>query len=254
MRKFVSAALALIATLAIAAVAQGDSVTAPSGQTQSMDATHSPNKAGKGAQVTIDLKVTCPPDKQCQALPAPIGKPSPVFNTVVKLPKGTKYGFKYFPTCNPSKLESSGLKGCSKKAIVGKGNLTADGRPVVDTPVSGTVTAFNGTKSGGKARYLLYVIPELSSPLVLVGTLSGNTLSIPVPAVPTLPGQPNATLTTFKIKTGGSIKVKKKGKTRKYNYLTNPKKCPAGGFAWTFDFTYENGEKLSPKDAAPCKK
>jgi hypothetical protein len=253
MRKFVLAALALIATLAVAAVAQGDSVTATSGQTQSMDATHSPNKAGKGTQVTIDLKVTCPPDKQCQAAPAPIGKPSPVLNTVVHLPKGMKYGFKYFPTCNPSKLESGGLKGCSKKAIVGKGNLTADGRPVVDTPVNGTVTAFNGTKSGGKARYLLYVIPELSSPLVLVGTLSGNTLTIPVPAVPTLPGQPNATLTSFKIKTGGTVKVKKKGKTRKYSYLTNPKKC-SGGYTWTFDFTYENTDKLSPKDVAPCKK
>lgn len=250
MRKFVSAALALIATLAIAAVAQGDTATGPSGQVQSLEVTHSPNKAGKGSLVNVSLAITCPAANQCQGAPAPIGKPSPVFNTVVKLPKGMKYGFKYFPTCNPSKLESSGLKGCSKKAIVGKGTLTADGRPVVDTPVSGTVTAFNGTKSGGKARYLLYVIPELSSPLVLVGTLSGNTLSIPVPAVPTLPGQPNATLVTFKIKTGG--KIRKGGKTR--NYLTNPKKCPAGGFPWTFDFTYENGEKLSPKDVAPCKK
>jgi hypothetical protein len=250
MRKFVIAALALMATLAVGTVAQGNTVTSPTGQSQSMTATHSPNKAKKGTKIKIVLAVRCDPTKQCQAPPAPIGKASPVFNTVVHLPKGMKMGYKYFPTCNPTKLETGGVKGCSKKAIVGKGKLTADGRPVVDTPVGGSVTAFNGTKSGGKARYLLYVIPELSSPLVLVGSLSGTTLSIPVPAVPTLPGQPNATLTDFSITTGGT--VKKKGK--KYSYLTNPKKCPKGGYVWKFDFTYENGEKLSPTDAAPCKK
>jgi hypothetical protein len=250
MRKFVAAVLALLGVLGVAAIAQGNSVTSPGGITQSLTVTHKPNKAGKGTIVNVVLSTRCDPAKQCQAPPAPIGKASPVFNTVVHLPKGMKMGYKYFPTCDPAKLESGGVKGCSKKAIVGKGKLTADGRPVVDTPVSGSVTAFNGTKSGGKARYLLYVIPELSSPLVLVGTLSGTTLTIPVPAVPTLPGQPNATLTDFQIKTGGT--VKKKGK--KYSYLTNPKKCKKPGFLWKFDFTYENGEKLSPTSAAPCKK
>jgi hypothetical protein len=173
-----------------------------------------------------------------------------VFNTVVHLPKGMKFGYKYFPTCNPKKLEAKGVAGCSKKSRVGKGTLTADGRPVTTDLVNGTVTAFNGTKSGGKPRYLLYVIPDLSSPLVLVGTLKGTTLTIPVPPVPTLPGQPNATLVDFKIKTGGTIK--KKGK--KYSYLTNPKKCPKGGYKWGLAFTYESGETLSPTDAVPCKK
>jgi hypothetical protein len=254
MRKFVAAALAMLVVLLIAALAQGNSVTSPGGITQSLTDIHSPNKAGKGAKVTTVLSTRCDPTKQCQAPPAPLGKASPVLNTVLHLPKGMKNGYKYFPTCDPAKLASKGVKGCSKKAIVGKGKLTADGRPVVDTPVSGTVTAFNGTTKGGKARYLLYVVPELSSPLVLVGTLSGTTLSIPVPAVPTLPGQPNATLTDFSVTTGGTIKKKKHGKTVKYSYLTNPKKCTKAGYVWKYDFTYENGEKLSPTDAAPCKK
>jgi hypothetical protein len=248
MRKFVLAGLALVAVLAIAAVAHGDPATSPGGMTQTLDVTHSPKTKGKSTLVNVQLSISCAADKQCQAAPAPIGKPSPVVKTVVKLPKGMKLGYKDFATCDPKKLEKSGVKGCSKKSQVGKGTLTADGRPVVETPVQGTVTAFNGTNR----RYLLYVIPELSSPIVIVGKLSGLTLTLDVPLVPTLPGQPNATLTKFQIKTGGTVTKRKKGKKRKIAYLQNPKKCPAGGHEWTFEFTYENGEKLTPKDKAPC--
>ena len=250
MRKFLIAVAALASLFAVATVAQGNTVTGPSGQSQTMTATHSPNKAGKGTNLSITLAINCPADKQCQAPPAPLGKASPVTKTVVHLPKGMKFGYKAFAKCNPAKLSSRGISGCPKKSIVGKGNLTADGRPVVETPVTGSVTSFNGTYSGGKPRYLLYVIPELSSPIVLVGSLRGTTLTIPVPLIPTLPGQPNATLTKFFVKTGGKTK---KGR-KKINYLTNTKKCPRGGYAWKFDFTYENGETLSPTDTAPCKK
>jgi hypothetical protein len=248
MRKLGVAALGLIAMLAIAAIAQGDAATSPGGMTQTLDVKHSSKKPKKGFTVTVALSITCAADKQCQAPPAPIGKPSPVVNTVVTLPKGTKLGYKSFAKCDPKKLESNGLKGCSSKSRVGKGTLVADGRPVVETPVNGTVTAFNGTNS----RYLLYVIPELSSPLVLVGKLSGNKLSIPVPLVPTLPGQPNATLTKFTVTTGGTVTKKKGKKKRKIPYLANPSKCPSGGYPWSLAFTYENGESLTPKDTVPC--
>ena len=58
------------------------------------------------------------------------------------------------------------------------------------------MTAFNGTNR----TYLLYVVPEISSPLVIPGKLKGkNVLDFVVPLVPTLPGQPNATLTYFEV-------------------------------------------------------
>ncbi len=248
MRKFLMAGLGLVAMLVVATVAHGDAATSPGGLTQSLEVKQSSAKPKKGFKVTVTLAINCAADKQCQAPPAPIGKASPVSHTVVTLPKGTKLGYKDFATCDPKKLESGGVKGCSRKAQVGKGTLTADGRPVVETPVQGTVTAFNGTNR----RYLLYVIPELSSPLVLVGKLSGNKLTIPVPAVPTLPGQPDATLTKFQINTGGTVTKRKKGKRKKINYLANPSKCPSGGFEWKFQFTYQNGEKLEPIDKVPC--
>jgi hypothetical protein len=253
MRKL-SVAAAFALTLAVGAVAQGNTLTSPQGQTQSFEASQSSNKAGKGTKLTIDLGVSCNPAKQCQAPPAPIGKASPLFNSLLTLPKGLKLGYKDFPKCDPFKLERNGLEGCPKNTRVGKGTLVADGRPVATDPVNGSVTAFNGTIKNGKGRFLLYLIPELSSPLVLTGTLNGSKLNIPVPPVPTLPGQPNATLTKFHLTVGAKIKVKK-GKERKtVNYLTNPKKCPSGGYAWSIQFSYENLEKLAPTDKVPCKK
>jgi len=255
MRKLVGLATALLGLLAFVAIATANTTgPSPLGQTQQLAVTHSPNKAGKATKVTVDLHVRCDPAKVCQQpagglVAGPPGKASPVTLTVVHLPKGMKLGYKDFPTCNPSKLEANGLSGCSKKAIVGKGNLTADGRPTAGT-VPGTVTAFNGTNK----QYLLYVVPEISSPLVLRGKLTGTNQTIQVPLVPTIGTNPNATLTDFKITTGGKTKKKKKGKSVTINYLTNPKKCTKAGYFWKFDFSYENGEKLSPTSAAACKK
>ncbi len=253
MRKFLVTGLGLIAMLAVATMAHGDSITSPGGLTQGLEISQSSKKPKAGYTLNVKLAVDCAADKQCQAPPAPVGKASPVFKTVVHLPKGTKLGYRHFRTCNPAKLEAKGVKGCSKKSRIGKGTLTADGRPVVETPVQGSVTAFNGTHR----RYLLYVIPELSSPIVLVGKLSGTKLTIPVPAVPTLPGQPNATLTRFQVKTGGKVRktVRRHGRKRRvtYQYLSNPRRCK-GHWKWKFDFTYENGEHLSPTDSVRCRK
>ena len=98
--------------------------------------------------------------------------------------------------------------------------------------MQGTVTAFNGTNK----TYLLYVVPEISSPLVDPGQAEGHERArLRVPLVPTLPGQPNATLTYFEVNDGRHGHKKKGGKKKKINYLENPTKCPSGGYPWKFD-------------------
>ncbi len=175
-------------------------------------------------------------------------KPSPTTDVVVHLPKGMGLNYSKFPKCNRAKLERQGPKACPKGSKVGTGRLEADASPVL-ARVGGTVTAFNGTAR----TYLLYIVPEISSPLVIPGKLkSKTTLDFDVPLVPTLPGQPNATLTYFEVTTGGKYRKRVRGKRRTYNYLENPTKCPSAGYPYTFDFAYENGERLSVRDTAPC--
>jgi hypothetical protein len=240
MRKFVGLAIALAGLVALTAAAIADQAgPSPSGQTQTLDAVHSPNKASKkkkkvGTKVKISLSLKKADGTQ----------PSPTTRSVVTLPKGMGLNYTKFETCDQAKLVASGPSGCSKKSKVGSGRLTAGAEPVIPS-VNGTVTAFNGKNK----TYLLYVVPEISSPLVIPGKLKGNVLDFTVPLVPTLPGQPNATLTFFEVSTGGKTK---KGK-KTINYLENPTKC-SGGYLWKIAFTYENGESLAPTDSAPCKK
>jgi hypothetical protein len=246
MRRTIGLATALLGLLALTAAAiAGEAGPSPSGQIQTLEASHSPNKAStkkkkRGAKVKITLTL-----KKADGTKAVATN-----DAIVTLPKGMGLNYKKFPTCQQSKLESQGPKGCPSKSKVGTGSLKADARPVVGTEVGGTVTAFNGANR----TYLLYVVPEISSPLVIPGKLKGRVLDFDVPLVPTLPGQPNATLTFFEVNTGGTITKREKGKKKKYNYLENPRSCPAGGYVWQIEFGYENGERLTPKDSAPCSK
>jgi len=251
MRRTIALATGLLALVAATAVATADEVgPSPSGQKQGLEVTHSPNKASTkkkhvGTNVKIAITLSCAPTCAGQ-FP---DKPSPTTGTKVTLPKGMILNYTKFPTCDQAKLEKNGPSGCPGKSKIGKGRIEANAKPVVDK-VGGTVTAFNGKNK----TYLLYVVPEISSPLVIPGKLSGSTLNFKVPLVPTLPGQPNATLTYFEVTTGKAKVKKGKGKKKKtYSYLENPLKC-SGGYKWAFTFTYENGESLSPSDTATCKK
>ena len=240
MRKFVGLAIALVALVAITAAAiAGEAGPSPSGQIQGLEASHSPNKASKKKKkVGTKAKVTLNLKKQDGT------QPSPTIDAIVTLPPGMGLNYTKFTTCDINKLKANGPSGCPSKSKIGSGKLTAGAEPVIPS-VQGTVTAFNGKNK----TYLLYVVPEISSPLVIPGKLKGKVLDFDVPLVPTLPGQPNATLTFFEVTTGGKAK---KGKKR-FNYLDNPTKC-SGGYKWKIAFKYENGESLTPEDTATCKK
>ncbi len=253
MFRFTAPALAVAALMTLTAVAIAGESTSPSGQVQRLDVSHNSSKASKkkkkrGTRATVTLALR----------KADGSKASPTTRAVVHLPKGIGLNYRDFPTCDQNKLANDGPKACPRKSKVGTGSLRADARPVVTSEVAGTVTAFNGKKR----TYLLYVVPEISSPLIIPGKLEGSKrkprLDFEVPLVPTLPGQPNATLTYFQVKTGAKIKKRKKihGKRRRVtvNYIENPRRCPKGGWKWQIDFTYENGETLSPTDNARCRR
>jgi hypothetical protein len=244
MRKILGLATAFTALLALTAAAiAGQAGPSPSGQLQTLEASHAPAKASKkkkktGTKVKIVLTL-----KKSDGT-----KPSPTVDAIVSLPKGMGLNYTKFPQCDINKLKSQGTKACPKGSKVGTGRLEADASPVL-AKVGGTVTAFNGKSK----TYLLYIVPEISSPLVIPGKLQGkSTLDFDVPLVPTLPGQPNATLTYFEVTTGAVFRKKVKGKRKKFNYLENPAKCPSGGYPWKIAFRYENGESLAPTDPAPC--
>jgi hypothetical protein len=242
MRKFLALATALLGALTVAAVASAGEVgPSPSGQIQTMEVTHSPAKGSRGRRkVGTRVKVTLSLRKTDGS------KPSPTTDAVVTLPRGMGLHYRDFPACAQSRLQQRGPRGCPPKSRVGRGSLKANAAPVI-AEVGGTVTAINGTNQ----TLLLYIVPEISSPLVIPGKLQGSrTLDFNVPLVPTLPGQPNATLTFFEVTVGATIRKRKRGRRVKINYIDNPP-CRRA-FDWKIAFTFENGETLAPTDSVPC--
>jgi hypothetical protein len=253
--------LAMAMLLALTAVAlAGEAGPSPSGQLHSLDWKVRPSKAGTNKRpraATFEITAT---HKTTTG-----AKPSPERRALIHFQKGYKLNYRLFPKCDRAKLESRGPSACPRGSKVGTGSATADATPVVSTPVSATITAFIGKK---KNTYLIYAVPQLGLPVILEGTYRnapsgpyGYSLDVSIPLVATLPGQPPATLVFFKIATGAKTTIKRKRKvggkklTRKatVSLFENPTFCK-GSWQFAIEFTYENGEQLTPTDSVTCAK
>lgn len=244
MRKLVIAAVAC-AALVVAGVVHAQS---SGNAVQTLTVKVKPAKAGskkKPRGVTLDVTTLLTTRDGSKA--------SPATRTVVSFAKGLKFNSSKFPTCNQTSLEQNGPSGCPKGSQVGKGSAIVDARPVIATPINGTTLGFNAKGS----KILLYTVTTvpISTSTTLVGTLKkasgkyGTKLDVVIPPLPTLPGQPNATITKFQLTTKATIK---KGK-KKYNYIEAPTTCKK---SWPFagKFTFEDGTTLTASSTVKCKK
>jgi hypothetical protein len=260
-RGLAPAGLAIAALLALTTVAvAGEVGPSPSGQLHGLDWKVTPSRAStkkKPRAATFQITAT---HKTTTGT-----KPSPERRALLHLQKGYKLNYRLFKRCDKTKLERNGPSACPRGSKVGTGSAMADARPVVADPVSATITAVIGKR---KNTYLIYAVPQLGPPLILEGTYRnvpsgpyGYSLDVSIPLVTVLPGQPPATIVYFRITTGGKTTVKKKTKvggkkvTRKatVSLFENPRSCK-GSWQFAIEFTYENGEQLTPTDSVPCTK
>jgi hypothetical protein len=253
--------LAIATLLAVTAVAlAGEAGPSPSGQLHRLDWKVKPSTAGTQKrprpatfEITAIHRTTTgvKPDAERRAL--------------LHFQKGYKLNYALFPKCDRTKLERRGPSACPKGSRVGTGSAMADATPVVSTPVRATITAFIGKR---KNTYLIYAVPQLGLPVILEGTYRnvpsgpyGYSLDVSIPLVATLLGQPPATIVFFRITTGAKTTIKRKTKiggkrvTRKatVSLFENPRFC-TGSWQFAIEFTYENGEQLTPTDSVPCTK
>ena len=69
-----------------------------------------------------------------------------------------------------------------------------------------------------------------------------------IPAIPTIPLEPDASTVSFSLTIGGAA-------VRKHhnpNTVVLPSHCPAGGFPFAAEFTYEDGSTSSTTATVPC--
>ena len=170
-------------------------------------ATVSPSKANKPTALSVNVAST---DDTPGALQPPI------MNRIVMKLAGGKYNASKFSRCKLASLQARGPKGCPSKSKIGTGNGIGRARPVVEDPVNGKLTIFNGVKQGGRDTVLVYVFPDLGPTFVSVG------------------------------------KVIKKGK-RKHYLIIAPRKC-SGTWKGSGTFYFANGETKTVSISQKCKK
>lgn len=171
-------------------------------------------------------------------------KPPPVTNTTLRFPKGAALNARYFKRCSVSTLQSKGPSGCPTASVIGKGTATGDARPII-AEVKAKVTLFNGQPVSGNPTIVIYAQPEISAPIVIQGEIKrqrsgryGYVLSVDIPPIPTLPGQPNASVVFFDATTLDKT-VRRKG--RRIHYIEGPILCDGTFFLLDGAFTYEGG-------------
>jgi hypothetical protein len=208
-------------------------------------ATASPNKANKPTGLNIEIGST---DDTPGALQPPI-----MNRIVIKLPGG-KYNANRFPRCKLAALQAKGPNACPRRSKIGSGTGIGLARPVVEDPVNGKLTIFNGAKQGGRDTVLVYVFPDLGPTFVSVGKVikSGGkyTLDFNVPPIKTLPNAPDASVTSVKTKT--PRKSIRKGK-RKHYLIIAPKRC-SGKWKASGTFYFANGETKTVTTSQKCKR
>jgi hypothetical protein len=182
--------------------------------------------------------------------------PSPVRRAVVQLPPGLMLDIPKLRICTKARLQARGASGCPSRSEIGTGRALADvhAGEGVEGEV-GAVTAFVGPPQG--ANPTIEILGQGYTPLdervVVTGTALpdqppyGEKLVMSIPAIPTIPLEPNASTVSFSLTVGGAA-------FRKHNPNTVvlPSHCPTGGFPFAAEFGYENGSTSSTTATVPC--
>jgi hypothetical protein len=172
------------------------------------------------------------------------GVPAQVSRVVLHMPAGLRLVEHGVGVCSRARLVARGAQGCPKADRVGAGHaLMVVHAGAANITEEANILTFLGPSHNGIPS--IEVMGQGETPLeervVLSGTFApdqapfGESLTLPVPPIPTVPLEPNAST----ISTTMTVGVRRHGKVAVGVIL--PRKCPAGGLPFAADFSYENG-------------
>ncbi len=186
-----------------------------------------------------------------------LGVPSPLRRAVVHFPPGLTLDVPKLHSCTAARLRAHGAHGCPARSQIGTGHALADvhaGSTVESEEAS--IAVFVGPPQG--ADPTVEIVGQGYSPLeereVITATALpdnppyGEKLVMSVPAIPTIPLEPNASIVSFSVTIGG----KAARKHHNPNTALLPSHCPVGGFPFAAEFSYENGSTSTSTATVPC--
>lgn len=233
-------ALALCATLPAFARADTEATIHPS---------FLPDRLGASTAFTLALRFSGGED----------GIPAPLSKMVVHLPAGLGIGLRGVSTCPQARLRRRGAAGCPSSSLLGRGHAVLDVHAGSQTiPEEATVWALRGPSQGGRST--LEIFGQGETPLdqstlstAILGPDSapyGSKLTVSIPPIPTLVGEPNASFVSLSLTIGG-IGRRPRAHAAAGAILV-PRSCPAGGFPFAAEFTFADKSTASAAAKTPC--
>ncbi len=184
------------------------------------------------------------------------GVPSPVRRAVVHLPPGLTLNIPKLRSCSRARLQAGGARACPARSEIGAGRALADvhAGASIESETAG-VTAWVGPPRN--LYPTIEILGQGYSPLdervVITATALpdkppyGEKLEMTVPAIPTIPLEPNASTVSFSLTIGVSKQLR-----RNPNTVVLPSRCPTGGFPFAAEFAYEDGSTSTATATVPC--
>jgi hypothetical protein len=183
--------------------------------------------------------------------------PAPVNRTVLHLPAGLGIDLRGVGACSKARLEKRGAGGCASRLRVGRGHAILEVHAGSQTiPEPATLSAFRGPTNAGKPT--LEIVGQGETPLyertVITGVLRpdhppyGMKLEMSIPPIPTLTGEPNASVSELSLTVGAG----RNPRAHVAGAIVVPHSCPSGGFPFAADFAFEDGSTASAYATMPC--
>jgi hypothetical protein len=218
----------------------------------------SPSTPGASTTITFGFTISNPEG----------GVPSPLSGVDLHLPAGIGLGRTNLglAICDPYFLYEEGPNACPANSHIGYGTATAEipyGPEIVQEQAE--VFAYRGQQEGQSQTILFFaegwypVFADLVFPGQLLEDSNpfGGRINTNVPPIPSVPDGPNVSVVHVQSTFGPSHltyyrRVHGKNVAFHPRGVTVPATCPAGGYPFAADFSFEDGNHLTAHTTVPC--
>jgi len=186
--------------------------------------------------------------------------PAPVRSAILRFPAGLTLEVPHLRSCSVSRLRARGADGCPAESELGRGHALVEA-PVGSQTIAESVSLWVFLGPLQNLQPTVEILGQGFTPfeerIVLSGTMLpaggpyGESLTLSIPPIPTLPLEPDASIVTFSLVIGAPARRR----ARDANTVRLPTDCPAGGFPFAAEFTYADGSSASSNSTVstvPC--
>jgi hypothetical protein len=185
-----------------------------------------------------------------------LGDPPPLRRSVLRLPAGLGIEIPHLRSCELYRLQLLGARGCPAQSRLGVGRALVQallGSQLLSESLS--LWVFLGPLRNLQPTFemLAQGYTPFDERVVLSGTVLpdnppyGEDLVLSVPAIGTLPLEPNAQVASMSLTIGSGRRS-----ARASNTTIEPTRCPPGGFPFAAELTYADGSTQDISTATPC--